>query len=142
VLNALGGFLAGYGVAAFVCFLGIDQHWMGAASTVPAPSLGAIFPHNEHGYIVYFTPFQATGCALLSETSIPLAMLGALIVPKKNIKSGSGFLSWSATYDQDDLSHIGKWSAALGALAALPIVFILGPHLVNWLITLGLAQRF
>jgi len=142
VLNAVGGFLAGYGLVAFACFLGIQQYWVDTAPTAPAPSLGAIFPHNNHGYIAYFTAFQTTSCALLFETSTPLMAIGTLIAPKKNIKSWSSFPAWRATYEQDDPRHIMKWALALGAFAAPAIVFLLGPRLVYWLIAQGLIQRF
>ena len=142
VLNAVGGFLFGYGFVAFFCFLGIVEHWAATAPTVPVPSVGAIFPHNDHGSITYFTAFQATSCALLFDTSIPLAFLGGLIAPRKNIKSRSRFLTWRATWDQDDPSHMFKWPFALGALAAPVIVFRLGPCLIHWLIALGFTQRF
>ncbi len=142
VLNAVGGFLFGYGFVASFCFLGIVEHWAGTAPTVPVPSMGAIFPHNDHGSITYFTAFQATNGALLFETSIPLAFIGGLIAPKKNIKSWSRFLTWRAIWDQDDPDHMCRWAFALGALAAPAIVFRLGPRLVQWLIALGLTQRF
>ncbi len=142
ILNAVGGFLAGYGFVVFFCFIGIERHWAGTAPTVPDLSLGAIFRHDDHGDITYFTAFQATSCALLFETSIPLAMIGALIARKKNVKSRSGFLWWRAAFYPDDPNHIFKWAFALGALAAPAMVFLLGPSLVQWLIAHGLAQRF
>lgn len=142
ILNAAGGFLGGYGFVAFFCFLGIVEYWAGTVPTVPVPSMGALFPHNDYGSITYFTAFQATSGALLFETSIPLVFVGGLIAPKKNIKSWSRFLTWRATWDQDDPSHMFKWALALGVVAAPAIVFRLGPHLVHWLIALGLTQRF
>ena len=142
ILNAAGGFLTGYGFVAFFCFLGIVEHWSGTAPTAPAPTIGAILPHNDHGSITYFTAFQATSCALLFETSIPLVFIGGLIVPKRDIKSWGGLLAWRVTWNQDDPSHLFKWGLALGALSAPAIVFRLGPTLVHWLVSLGFTQGF
>ncbi len=46
-----------------------------------------------------------------------------------------------ADWDQDDPSHMFKWTFALGVPAAPAIVFRLGPRLVHWLIALGLTRR-
>jgi hypothetical protein len=87
--NVAGGLLAGYGFVAFFCFMFLVLHWANVAPRAPDPAHALVFPHNEHGAITYFSAFQATSCALLFATSVPLAFIGMIIAPKKNINRGA-----------------------------------------------------
>lgn len=131
VLNVSGAFLVAYGWVAFVCFFGLMEWWAHAAPTSPDSMHGYVYAHNEHGWITYFSPFQATSCALLFWTSIPIFFVGMLVGPKRNLVQRRGFLSIGATWDPDDPKKLQRVGFVLGAVAAPIIVFILGPILVK-----------
>jgi hypothetical protein len=141
--NILGGVLTSYGVVAFALFFALDQRWVNTAPRTPNPIVGLVFAHNEHGVVTYLSAFQATSLALLFATSIPLAFLGMIIAPKKNINwKGSFFIFGSAKWDQDDPKRILKWSAISGAVVAPVIIFLIGPSLVHWLNRIGFIVNF
>jgi hypothetical protein len=138
--NAACGLLVGYGPSAFFCSWWLVGHWVNLAPVTPDIAKGLVIPHNEHGHITYFSAFQATSDALLFSTSVPLAMLGGLLSPKKNVRSWSGRLSF--IWDTDDPKGLYKPSIAFGALAAPAVVFLLGPHLISWLNQIGFVLHF
>lgn len=141
-LNVGGAFLAAYGWVAFSCFIYLVLRWAHAAPTSPDPARGLVYSHNEHGSITYFSAFQATSCALLLSTSIPLFFLGALVIPKRNVVYRHGFLSVSAKWDPDDPKRLQRIGLSLGAMAAPIIVFMFGPFLVNALNAVGVVLPF
>jgi hypothetical protein len=142
LMNILGGSLAGYGVIAFVCFLWLVKHWTITAPTTSIPALGIIFPHNEHGSITYFSAFQSTSCALLFDTSIPIAMVGAFITPRANVKITSDRLWWRMSSDPDDPRKVGILGGVFGGLMAPIMTFLVGPSVVTWLNGIGVVLRF
>jgi len=81
--NLTRSFLAGYGFVSFFCFFGLVSAWSHTAPRLADTAIGAVFPHNEHGSITYFTAFQGTSAALLFMSSIPLAFLGIFVLPTK-----------------------------------------------------------
>jgi hypothetical protein len=133
IRNWLGGFLVAYGGLAFLCFAVLAELWMLATPLTPDAVHGYVYAHDEHGRVSYFTAFQATSCALLLATSIPLAFIGAIILPKKNVLTRMGFLSTSATWDENDPKRAQRWGLAGGALAMPIVAFLIGPVLVEWL---------
>ncbi len=133
IRNWLGGFLVAYGGLAFLCFAILAELWMLATPMTPDAVHGYVYAHNEHGRVSYFTAFEATSCALLLATSIPLVFVGAIILPKKNVVVRRGFLGASATWDEDDPKRVYRWGLAAGVLAMPIIVFLIGPVVVEWL---------
>ena len=142
VLNVVGASLAAYGWVAFFCFLYLVERWAHSAPTSPDPARGLIYSHNEHGWITYFSAFQATSCALLFATSTPLSFLGIFVSPKRNVIYRRGFLSVGAKWDPDDPKKLQRIGFAIGAVAAPILVFVVGPYLVKALIAGGVAFSF
>ena len=91
--SVIAGLFVAYGCVSFVYFMVLDQFRVRAAPHQPNAALGLIFPHNEHGSYTYFSQFQTTTCSLVFATSIPVAILGALLAPKKNVP---GTVRWYA----------------------------------------------
>ncbi len=133
VLNVLGGFLAAYGSVAFFCFLYLIERWAHAAPTIPDPARGYVYAHNEHGWITYFSAFQATASALLFATSIPLSVVGIFVSSKRNVITRRAFLSISAKWDPDDSKRLQRYGFLFGAAAAPVLVFLVEPTLVEML---------
>src|ERR1700722_11034139 len=82
--NVIAWLLVGYGFASFFCFIALVLMWSKKAPSQPNEVLGLIYRHNEHGSYTYFSAFQATTCWLMFTTSIPLAIAGIFIAPRKN----------------------------------------------------------
>jgi hypothetical protein len=135
--NIIAGVLVGYGFVSFICFLAIDQSWVSAAPHHPNEALGLIYSHDEHGSYTYFSKFQATACWLMFSTSIPLAFVGGLIAPKKNV---SGTVRWYGarfTWDNHDPEGLIKRAAIASAIAAPLFLFFVGPTIVRGLNAIG-----
>lgn len=115
--GVIAGFLAGYGFASFVCFVGLTIAWASVAPHAPDPAHGLIYPHNEHGAITYFSAFQVTSCALLL-VAWPVFFLAALSICR----------------DPRALSPKGL---VLGGACALLFTFFAGAALVAGLNGLG-----
>ncbi len=140
--SVVAGLLAGYGFASFICFMVLDQLWVGAAPGQPNSALGLVYLHNEHGSYTYFSQFQTTACALMFATSIPLAILGGLLAPKKNV---TGAVRWYAArfnWDSDDPRSLMKWSALATAVATPWFVFLVGPYIIRGLNAGGIVLEF
>jgi len=93
IRNSISGVLAGYGFASFFCFVVLQSRWFELAPRYPNLALGLYLQHNEHGGIVYFSAFQSTSCALLFATSVSLGFLSVFIIPKKNLRIGTRFIT-------------------------------------------------
>jgi len=137
--SALSGFVSAYGFFAMICFFYLQQRWHRAAPHLPDVSHGLIVPHNEHGSITYFSAFQSTSCTLLFATGFPLAIVGLLVGPKKNMVHTRSKRLFSATWDRDDPA--GSWpiGTVCGVCAAPIIVFLIGPPFVTWLNAVGIV---
>ena len=142
VLNAISGFLAGYGWVAFFCFFYLVVSWAAVAPHSPDPAHGLIFPHNEHGSITCFSGFQGTSCALLMATSPLFFILGVYISPKKEVITKTGRFGFSMKWKPDDPHKIQRVAMGVGAIVAPIIVFLIGPSLVNALNSVGLVTGF
>ncbi|MDB5712710.1 MAG: hypothetical protein JWO15_107 [Sphingomonadales bacterium] len=141
-LNVVGPFLAAYGWVAFFCFFYLVERWAHAAPTSPNAAHGYVYPHNEHGWVTYFSAFQATAAALLFSTSIPISFVGILVSPKRDVIYRRGFLSISAKWDPDDPRRLQRFGFFGGAAAAPIIVFLFGPSLVESLNASGIVLPF
>jgi|GEM_PF-2298054 len=140
--NFASGFLAAYGSVSFFCFLFLESKWTALAPKAPNIALGAMYQHAVHGAYAYFTGFQTTACSLLFMASLPIAFVGFAIAPKKNVKSAVRRLSIGYTFDFDDPLAI-RWKAGLlGALVTPPLVFMVGPHIVTMLNSMGVFINF
>ena len=142
VLNVVGPFLAAYGWVAFFCFFYLVERWAHGAPTSPDPARGYVYAHNEHGWITYWSAFQATAASILFSTSIPLSFVGIIASPKRNVASRFGFLSFSAKWDPDDPKRLQRFGFLGGAVAAPALVFIGGPTLVALLNAKGIVLPF
>jgi hypothetical protein len=141
-LNAISGFMAGYGWVSFVCFFYLLASWAGMAPDKPDPAHGLIFPHNEHGSITYFSALQSTSCALLFGTSPLFFFFAVLISPKKEVVYKSKTLSFSIRWQPDDPRKIQRVGMALGSVAAALFIFLVGPLLVTYLNSIGFVTAF
>ena len=139
--NIIAGILAGYGVVSFICFLYLDQTWAYAAPHEPNGTLGLLYLHNNHGDYTYFSAFQATTCRLMFATSIPLAFVGVLIAPKKNVAGTVRWYAASFNWDQDDPRNLMKWAMGVSAAATPPFVFFVGPLVINSLNSAGFVMN-
>ncbi len=135
--NLAGGFLAAYGWVSFFCFMVLDLTWTSAAPAEPNPALGLIYRNNNHGSYTYLSAFQATTCALMFETSIPLFFVALTILPKRNFVGTFRTLGMGAKWDWDDPRRLSKKAAIVGALATPILVFTVGPHLIRALNAIG-----
>ena len=140
--NAVAGFLGGYGVVAFFLSLWLMLRWEHLAPSHANPAYGQVFPHSDHGWITYFTAFQATSCAVLFPTSIPLAFVAELIVPKRNVEIRRRFLGLSWRWDPDDPGKWSKVGTIWGLVGAPLIIFGLGPYVISGLNRLGVFLNF
>jgi hypothetical protein len=139
--NVIAGLLVGYGFASFFCFIALVLMWSKKAPSQPNEVLGLIYRHNEHGSYTYFSAFQATTCWLMFTTSIPLAIAGIFIAPRKNIMGTVRWYAASFNWDQDDPKGLLKW-VALGSAATTPfLVFFVGPHLIRGLNAVGFVMN-
>src|SRR4051812_35526896 len=137
VLNVAGSFLVTYGFFAGVCFFILVDVWAHGAPTSPDAGRGYVYSHDEHGWVTYFSAFQATSCALLLLTSVPLVFIGIFVGPKRNVIHRRGWLSIGATWDPDDPKRLRRFGFLCGAVSAPIIVFIFGPLLVRALNSAG-----
>jgi len=135
--NITGGFLIGYGGIADVCFFYLQSRWESRAPAAPDYLNGLVFRVDEHGTITYFSAFQATSCALLFSTSIPIAIAGVLIIAKQNLIYKSTRLSFRLKWDKDDPSGVANHGFIIGALAAPALIFLLGPYIIHKLNAMG-----
>ena len=136
----MGGFLFGYFSAAFCIFIILVQSWAHKAPTVPNNALGQLYKHNEHGWITYFTAFQATSSALMFWSNFVALGLAIAILPKQNVTVRRwGRLTFGASWQNDDEKGFTKLNAAFGVVAAPMITVLLGPMIVIWLNSHGIV---
>jgi hypothetical protein len=140
--RVIAGFFVGYGFVSFVYFMVLDQFWVRAGPRQPNPAFGLIFPHNEHGSYTYFTQFQTTTCALMFATSIPVAILGVLLAPKKNLTGTVRWYAASFKWDDDDPRGLMKWTALATAVATPFLICLIGSLIVQSLNTAGIVLKF
>jgi hypothetical protein len=133
--NALTGALTAYGFVSFFVFIWLDIQWVHLAPT--QPTQGLVYVHNEHGSYAYFSAFQATTCALMFWTSIPLAFVGMFIAPKKNVQKTVRWFAARMTWDKDDRAGISDWAFWVTALLTPPLLYFVGRPLIEWLNSLG-----
>ncbi len=127
VRNTIAGALVAYGFVSFFVFVWLDMHWAHAAPTEPDETLGLVFRHNEHGSYTYFSAFQATTCAIMFWTSIPVAFLGGLTSAKKNIVTSFARVTW----DKDDPLHAFDWSFWISAALTPAFLFYVAPTIIT-----------
>lgn len=137
------GLASGCAIATFVTFFIAVQIWTGAAPSEPNEALGAIFEHNEHGSITYFTAFQSTSAALMFWISFAAIAIAIFTRPKRGIKVRRlAALPLGAGWTNDDnKGHSRSWGIR-AALVAAPILWILGQPLVRWLNHRGFVFNF
>jgi hypothetical protein len=140
--NVVAGFLATYGWVSFACFFYLVITWAAGAPHTPDPSLGLIYPHNEHGSITYFSAFQGTSCALLLGTSPLIFVLGMAASPKKEVVIKTGKFRFAMIWKPDDPRRLRRVGAVFGALAAPLVIFNFGPSLVLSLNSVGIVTGF
>jgi hypothetical protein len=137
--NLMAGFLAAYGIISFFCFIFLERTWTVVAPKAPNVMHGYIYQHNNHGSYTYFSAFQATTCALMFMTSIPLCAIGIAMAPKNNLRFSSSKFGHSWTYESDDPTAI-RWKAAfVGALVTPAFLFTLGHHIIESLNSVGIV---
>lgn len=141
VRNIVAGLLFGYGLASFSCFIALTTMWTRSAPREPNESLGLIYAHNEHGTYTYFSAFQATTSWLMFTTSIPLAFVGILIAPRKNVTGDVRWYSFSFKWDMDDPGGLLKWAAIASAAATPFFVFLIGPFIIRGLNDVGFVMN-
>lgn len=79
----IAGLLSGCAGSTFFTFFVVVQVWTSTAPSEPNEIAGAIFEHNEHGSITYFTAFQSTSAALMFWISFAVIALAIFTMPKR-----------------------------------------------------------
>jgi hypothetical protein len=141
VRNAAAGALTGYGFISFFIFIWLDIQWTHLAPMQPDAAHGLLYVHNEHGSYVYFSAFQATTCALMFWTSIPLAFVGMFVAPKKNVHTTARWYAARMTFDKDDPAKVSDWAFWIAAFLTPPFLYFLGSPLVTLLNNSGFVAH-
>ena len=94
---------------------------------------GFVILHRTKGLIVYFSQFQVTAVGLLFYVSIPLAVVGYLIGPKKWDITPNGRLTKYPKTTNDDPTRIYRWGVPLGIVVSPLAIYFIGPSFVSWL---------
>ncbi len=136
------GLLTGFAVGLWGCFFLLVQRWAHAAPQVPERHLGLIYPHNEHGWVTYFSAFQTTASFLLFAFSPVLFITGFGLVPKKNVRTRKGFLSWGMRFDTDDPRSLLVPCQLAGLVLGPVAAVVIGQPFVNWLVAQGVVIPF
>lgn len=139
--NAIAGALTAYGFVSFFIFIWLDIQWVHLAPQQAVPAQGLVYMHNEHGSYVYFSAFQATTCALMFWTSIPLAFLGVFIAPKKNVQKAVRWYAARMTWDKDDPAKASDWAFWIAAVLTPAFVFFAGSQFVTLLNNSGFVAN-
>ncbi len=138
--NRIGGYLFGSFAGGFITFMILVQYWAHCAPHAPAPLLGEIYPHNEHGSITYFTAFQATSAYIMFWLNMIMLLLAIGILPKRQIKVRSlGRFPVATQWQNDDDKGLAQSSAKWGASLVIPVIFLAGPPLVHALMRAGVV---
>ena len=133
IRNLIGGICFGLFAGGFTVFLVCQFIWIANAPHTPDVARGAIYPHNEHGGILYFSAAQTLACNLVGWL-VPAFILSVLISPKKNIRRK--FLA--AHWDNDD-PHKIRETAAYVTMAVVVVVLCLGgTQLLEFLLAHGI----
>lgn len=138
--NKVGGFLFGFAGVGFAASLIVVERWARAAPTKPNPALGQLFPHNEHGWITYFTAFQATSSHMMFWCTFVSIALAIAALPKQLVSVRRwGRMPVAASWENDDKKGLAKRSAFVGALFAPFVFFAIGPVIVTGLNSHGIV---
>jgi hypothetical protein len=129
--NITAGLLTGFGASMFLFFIVADVGWFAVAPLSAQPEVGLIYPHNEHGWVGYFSAFQAATCTILPMLAALLFFVGWGILPKKNIRERSDKLSMSMRFDPDDPERVLGWSQLAGFVLAPAILYGVGQPLLK-----------
>jgi hypothetical protein len=138
--NLIAGFAGGFFIAGFAAFVGLTRYWISIATKVAVSSLGRLYAHNEHGSITYFTAFEATASALLFWSGLASLLVFFAVSPKRNV----AVTRWrgvplGARWQNDDPHGRLMQGAAAGALFGVLVIFVLGPVLVQSLVSTGVV---
>jgi hypothetical protein len=131
--NLTAGFLWVTGTLAFLGGSFLLNHWARTAPHTADPTRGLVYLRNWNDHFGYFSAFQITSVTLLMDYPIPLAMLGAVIMPKKNEHSMTKGPLFHMSWDSDDPKQLRRWGTVGGGLFAVVLFWRLGPALVETL---------
>ena len=137
--NILGSFGA---IGAWTILMGsfvVTAHWFNLAPKTPELARGAIFEHNEHGWIVYFTGYQDSALRFMVIVGMGVFFLSLPITVKKTIANTDYYRAKKVLNVVDDPEGVQGFSSAVGATFGLVIVYFIDPTLPNWLF--GLARN-
>ncbi len=131
--------MVGYGFVSFACFILLQRFWQGDAPPVANAALGLVYPSNDHGGFTYFSAFQATACALMFLTSIPLCFLGFIISPRGLVMQRDVRGRYRPGWNIDDRHRLMRWGVWAGAGCAPALLFVVGPYVVRALNAAGVV---
>ena len=141
--NFIAGFAGGFFVVEFLSFLALTRYWISISPETPDPSRGHIYAHNEHGWITFFTAFEATASALMFWSGMTAVLVCMAIAPKTaiTVTRWRGMALGVGWKDDDPLGK-KRQGAVVGALVGLIAIFLMGPPLVGWLNGLAILFTF
>jgi hypothetical protein len=139
IRNIIGSALAAYGFEAFFLFLIVTQQWVHLAPTEETPARGLMYMHNEHGVRFYFSAFQTTAFALMFYSSIPVFLLGLVVAPRTWTRAEGRLDRIRMIPHRDDPSGVSTWAFWVAAGLTPLFVFLVGPHIVQWLNGVGIV---
>jgi hypothetical protein len=134
-LNAIGGFLTGFGLAGFLLSFPLRSHWWSVAPNAADLVHGIVYPVRSKGsgIVHYLSAFQMTALSLATFPALILGAVGGALTPRKNPQYRSGFGWAKVNYDADDRAGV-VWRARIAGAIAMPVVaYSIGPAIVNLL---------
>ena len=136
----IGGFLFGFaGLGGFLSFIVVER-WAHNAPMKPNLVLGQLYPHNEHGWITYFTAFQATSSDFMFWATFASAVIAIATIPKQRVVVRRwGGMPLAARWEYDDKKGFINRSAYAGAAFAPFAFFVIGPPIVAALNNTGIV---
>jgi hypothetical protein len=137
IRKVIGSILFGFGLMNLFCIGLLELWWTSHGPKAPDPEHGFIFLHSEKWLIAYFSQFQVTAVGLLFYVSIPVTVLGYLIVPRKWDIAPNSRIEKYPKLTIDDPSKISRWGVPLGFIASPLAIYFIGPSFVTWLNGLG-----
>jgi hypothetical protein len=135
--NLIGGFLGGFGPAAFLWLIFLTLKWTNGGAHAPDPGHGLVYPFNNHGTLTYVSAFQATACSLLFPLSFLSFAVGAAIIPKERKLSERG----RPRLDTNDPLGIAGPAGVAGLVVGSAAIFLVGPLIVHALNAAGIILQ-
>ncbi len=131
--NIIGGVCFGLFAGGFAVFLVCQVIWIAGAPHAPDTAHGLIYPHDEHGGIIYFSAVQTLAGNLVGWL-VPTFIVSLLISPKQNLR----WRFLGAHWDNDDPHGVREIAAYVTMAVVVAILCIGGTQILHLLLALGI----